>query len=32
MDTIIDLLFAKSISYNLPDDDRSFAESYIYYD
>ncbi|RRD38552.1 hypothetical protein EII28_00440 [Fusobacterium nucleatum] len=32
MDTIIDLLFTKSIFYNLPDDDSSFAESYIYYD
>ena len=32
MDTIIDLLFAKSIFYNLPDDDSSFTESYIYYD
>ena len=32
MDTIIDLIFTKSIFYNLPDDDSSFAESYIYYD
>ena len=32
MHTILDLLFAKSIFYNLPDDDSSFTESYIYYD
>ena len=32
MGTVLDLLFAKSIFYSLPDDDSSFAESYIYYD
>ena len=32
MGTVLDLLFAKSIFYSFPDDDSSFAESYIYYD
>ena len=32
MHTILDFLFTGSIFFNLPDDDSSFAESYIYYD
>ena len=32
MHTILDFLFTGSIFFNLPDDDSSFAESYIYYE